>query len=103
MGKPKFDFVVEAVRYAGNGNIAWVRGFERRGPTFSDRVILDRQELIDRLRGGYRVMTGQRVPFMAGTFEVDRRLQLDQVFGNDYVVIDGPGDHRDNLPGVPEI
>lgn len=103
MGKPRFDFVIEAVHYTGGGQIAWVRGFERRGPTFSDRVILERAELISRLKGGDRIMTGQRVPYMAGTFEVDRRLQIDQIFGEEYIVAGGPGGDGDQLPGVPVI
>jgi hypothetical protein len=103
MGKPKFDFVIEAVHYTSDSQIAWVRGFERRGPTFSDCVILGREELLIRLKGGDRIMTGQRIPLMAGSFEVDRRLQIDQIFGEEFVVAGGPGENGDQLPGVPVI
>ena len=48
---PKFDGVIEAVRYK-SGKIEVVRAYERRGATFSDHVLLDRKELLERLRGG---------------------------------------------------
>ena len=36
----KVDVVIEAVRYK-NGQIVLVRGYERRGFTFSDRILID--------------------------------------------------------------
>ena len=103
MGKPKFDFVVEAAHYAANGQLEWVRGFERRGPTFSDRVILQRDDLIGRLKAGKRILTGRRIPQMAGTFEVGDRIEIRQNDGQDVVVIGSVGENGDNLPGVPQI
>ncbi|MDP1779148.1 MAG: hypothetical protein Q8K73_02630, partial [Anaerolineales bacterium] len=47
----KIDGVIEAVRYK-NGQITWVRAYERRGATFSDRVLLDRKTLLQRLQKG---------------------------------------------------
>ena len=103
MAKPKFDFVVEAVHYTDDGHIAWVRGFERRGPTFSDRVIVERDNLFMRLKVGERVIIGQRVPQMAGTFELGEVIQLDQVFGEEYLIVGGHEVKGDHLQGVPII
>lgn len=103
MAKPKFDFLIEAVHYSEAGDIVWVRGFERRGPTFSDRVIVDRDALVLRLKGGERVFTGHRIPQMAGTFEVGDRIQLDQVFGEEYLIAGGRAVNGDNLQGIPII
>ena len=59
----KFDGVIEAVRYRG-GKIELVRAYERRGATFSDRVLLDRAALLDRLKKGKRFVTGQRTELL---------------------------------------
>jgi hypothetical protein len=67
----KFDGVIEAVRYK-NGHILMVRAYERRGVTFSDRVLLDRKTLLERLQKGQRFVTGQREDLKASTFKVGR-------------------------------
>lgn len=71
-----FDGVVEAVRYK-NGQIEVVRVFERRGSAFTDRVMLNRHEFLNRLKKGKKYFVGQRKEFMAGTFEVqDHPVQV---------------------------
>jgi len=64
----KPDVVVEAVRYS-DGRIGLVRGFERRGATYSDRLLIDRADLVERLKKGKRVVLGRRKQYMASTFE----------------------------------
>ena len=71
----KFDGVIEAVRYKG-GKIVVVRAYERRGATFSDRVLLSRKMLIERIQQGKRFVTGQRKEFMASTFEIGKSVNL---------------------------
>ena len=71
----KYDGVIEAVRYKG-GKIQLVRVYERRGPTFSDRVLLDRATLLERLKNGKRFVTGQRKQLLASTFAVDKSVSL---------------------------
>jgi hypothetical protein len=68
----KFDGVIEAVHYK-DGQIAAVRAFERRGATFSDRVLIDRKELLERLKKGQKYVIGKRKEFLAGTFEVQEK------------------------------
>ena len=53
----KSDFVIEAVRYK-NGKIDVVRGYQRRGPTYTDRILLDRKTLLERLKEGKLVVIG---------------------------------------------
>ena len=69
MARQKFDGVVETVRYTPEGEISLVRLYERRGSAFSDYVLIDRPEMIRRIRAGKKLVTGQRVPYFAGTFE----------------------------------
>lgn len=103
MAKPKFDGVIEAVRYKPDGQVDWVRAYLRRGPTFSDRVLLDRQTLIEHLKSGKRYLAGKRVRLMASTFEVSEPLQVLQVDGAEVLVTGERRSERDSLEGVPLI
>ena len=67
MAKKKFDGVIEAVHYK-NGQIVTVRAYERRGSAFSDRVLIDRKDLLERIKNGKLFVIGARQEFLAGTF-----------------------------------
>ncbi len=96
---PKFDGVIEAVRYKG-GKIDVVRAYERRGPTFSDHILLDRKTLIERLENGKRFVTGQRKEYFASTFEVGKPVCLEGQ-NSKQVVTTKPQSEQDLLEGVP--
>ncbi len=98
---PKFDGVIEAVRYK-DGKIEVVRAYERRGATFSDRVLLDRKTLLQRLKEGKRFVTGQRREFLASTFEVGKPVTLAGQDGGQ-VVTTLAQDQHDELEGVPSF
>jgi hypothetical protein len=96
----KFDGVIEAVRYK-NGQIDVVRAFERRGAAFSDRVLLDRYELLERLKKGRRFAVGKRKEFMAGSFEFqEKSLQVVKHNGLEVISTRPDGDH-DELEQAP--
>jgi hypothetical protein len=76
MAPVKYDGVIEAVRYAPDGKIMLTRVYERRGAAFSDRVLLDRPALVERLKKGLKFVTGQREIFLASTFETAKSVQL---------------------------
>jgi hypothetical protein len=103
MGKLKFDGVIDAVHYAPDGMVDWVRLYERRGPTFSDHVLLPRLTLIERLKSGKRFVTGKRQIFLASTFVTSQVLQLIQHDGQDYLSLNGQDAERDQLPKLPAI
>ena len=71
----KIDGVIEAVRYKG-GQIVVVRGYERRGATFSDRVLIDRKSLLERLQKGKQFVIGTREEFLASTFKTSKNVLL---------------------------
>ena len=98
---PQVDGVIEAVRYR-NGKIELVRAYERRGPTFSDRVLLDRATLIDRIRQGLRFVTGKRTELLASTFDVGKPVALSGPKG-DPVLTTSDGHEGDRLDGVPNF
>jgi hypothetical protein len=96
----KFDGVIEAVRYK-NGRIEVVRAFERRGATFSDRVLLPRAELLERLKKGFRFTVGKRKELLAGTFESQGKpLQVLEQNGQEIISTQSDADH-DELENAP--
>lgn len=101
MAKPKFDLVVVAVHYTPDGSVDWVRAYQRRGPTFSDRLKLDRTALLNEIESGRRVVIGQRVPQMAGTFEIGESINLAGSNGEKFLVTGNSTANRDSLEGVP--
>jgi hypothetical protein len=103
MAKVKFDGVVEAVHYTSDGQIAWVRAYERRGPTFSDRVLIDRSSLIQRLKARKRFVTGQRKVLWASTFDTTSSLQLIRKGGRELIITGETSTDHDSLDGVPLI
>ena len=103
MSRNDFDGVVEAVHYSPNGQVEWVRVYEKRGPTFSERIMLDRETLIIRLRDGKRYVAGKRTPYLASTFDVSESLSLVNKDGREVVVTGDRQTETDDLEGVPII
>jgi hypothetical protein len=95
----KADGVIEAVRYKG-GKIDIVRAYERRGATYSDRVLLDRKTLLDRLSQGQHFVTGQRREYLASTFDVGKPVNLAGKDDRQVLTTSAQEDH-DELEGVP--
>jgi hypothetical protein len=101
MAKPKIDGVIEAVRYNPDGQIKWVRAYLRRGPTYSDHILLDRQSLIEQLKSGKYFMAGSRVEQMASTFQIGKSVHLQQNNGQEVLVTGDTQSNQDRLEGVP--
>lgn len=96
----KFDGVIEAVRYK-NGQIEVVRAFERRGAAFSDRVLLSRGELVNRLKKGLKFRVGRRKEFLAGSFELeDQPLRVVDKNGQEIISTRTEAEH-DELENAP--
>ena len=95
----KFDGVIEAVHYK-NGQIVNVRAYERRGATFSDQVLIDRKELLDRIKNGKRFVIGARKEFWAGTFEEGKTIRLVTRDGKEFITTRAEADH-DELEQTP--
>ena len=103
MAKPKIDGVIEGVRYNPDGRVKWVRAYLRRGPTYSDRILVDRQSLIEQLKSGKQFMSGARVEYMASTFQLDKPVRLQQNNGQEVLVTGEAQSNQDRLEGVPVI
>jgi len=96
----KFDGVIEAVRYK-NGQIVIVRAFERRGATFSDRILVDRKELLGRLKKGQKYLVGKRRELLASTFDLQEKpVQVLNRDGREIISTRPDADH-DELEQTP--
>lgn len=95
----KFDGIIEAVHYK-NGQIVTARMYERRGTTFSDRILIERKDLLERIKSGKKFLTGARKEFWAGTFEEGKPVQIVNREGKDFIST-REGADRDELEQVP--
>ncbi len=104
MTNVKYDGVIEAVRYAPDGKVSLARVYERRGPAFSDRILVSRSELIQRLNSGEKFMIGKRLPRMGGMFEVSSKVRLVKKNNIEWLQTSQPeqsSQERDVLEGAP--
>ncbi len=103
MAKTKVDGVVEAVHYSQDGHLVWARAYERRGPTYSDLVLLTRDELISRLKAGKKFTVGQRQTYLASTFEMAQSITIVQENGQEFLASGSPRKGQDFLDGAPVV
>jgi hypothetical protein len=103
MDKTKYDGVIEAVHYNKDGQVEWVRAYERRGPAFSDIVLIDRGNLIEQLKAGKVFFVGQRVPLMGSSFEVSQPVRIIETGGKEVLVSGDMTSEQDCLEGAPII
>ena len=95
----KFDGVIEAVRYK-NGQIVTVRAYERRGSAFSDSLLIDRKDLLERIKSGKQFVVGVRKEFWAGSFDEAKTVQLVTRNGKDFIATRAEAEH-DELESAP--
>ncbi|HSR48091.1 MAG TPA: hypothetical protein VLL77_08900 [Anaerolineales bacterium] len=96
-GMTKIDLVVTSARYDGEtGRVSQARAYERWGQVWSDILLLDRSDLVERINAGKKVVTGGPVG-LPGEFDVDRSVRLAD---GKWLVADGGSPGRDDL-GVP--
>jgi len=103
MAKPKYDGVVQAVRYDDQGQVLWVRAFLRRGQAWSDQIILKRIALIELIKSGKRIVVGERTKFLGATFETADPVTVVKVNGHEVLVTGDTQAKKDSLAGVPLI
>ena len=95
-----FDGVIEAVRYK-DGQIEVVRTFGRRGAAFTDRIMLDRKEFLERIKKGKKYVVGKRKEFLAGSFDVQEKpVQVLERDGQEILSTRAEADH-DELEQAP--
>ena len=100
MARSKIDGVIEAVRYDKDGRILLVRAYERRGTAYSDRVLIDRAKLLEKLKKGQKFFTGQRKEYWAGTFELGKSVERLAFHDKEFITTAGQSG-RDMLENTP--
>jgi hypothetical protein len=103
MAKAKVDGVVDAVRYDSSGKVQWVRVYLRRGPTYSDQLLLDREALVQQMKSGKSFVAGERVEYMASTFKLAKPLRLVKKGDREILVTSDAQAEKDTLEGVPLV
>jgi hypothetical protein len=104
MAKKKLDGILEAAHFNSDGQLVWVRVYERENAGFTDRIILSREEFIKQLEAGKRYMLGERILNMGGTFNVSQPVRLIQKDGMTLIVVgDSHNASQDELSIVPVI
>ena len=103
MAKPKYDGVVQAVRYDDQGQVLWVRAFLRRGHIWSDHIMLKRNALIEQIKSGKRIVVGDRIPLLGATFETTVPVQVVKVNSHEILISGDTQAKSDSLEGVPLI
>ena len=101
MTRQKYDVVIEAAHYSTDGNIAFIRAYERKGFAFSDLVLLDRKTLLERLQNGKHFATGKRKHLLGGAFEVEKTVKCLMQNGKEIVTTGGQNRGHDLLEDVP--
>jgi hypothetical protein len=100
MKKEKIDGVVETVHYAQDGQVAYVRAYQRRGTTFSDVVLIKRDELVKLIKAGSIYYTGERICGMGTEFKTFDKLQVVPSVEGEMLLTASSG-KQDNLGSTP--
>lgn len=103
MFRRKIDGVIEAVRYTPEGPIEWVRFYERRDMAYSDVLILQREELLERLEAGQLFYTGKRKQYLGNAFETNRKVITKEKNGGKIILTEESEEDHDHLEGVPLV
>jgi hypothetical protein len=97
MPRKRIDGIIEAVRYLPDGKIDTVRAYEYRGFIWSDHILLNRAELVERLKKGEKFVTGQRKRYLGSWLETGLIVRYDR----NIVSTVGQEGKQDLLTGVP--
>lgn len=103
MAKPKYDGIIEAVRYLPDGKVDWARTYLRRGPAFSDYILLDRQALLEHINAGKKFYIGERIPLKGGSFNVFDQVKVVKKDSQEFLVTREGEVERDDLGNAPII
>jgi hypothetical protein len=101
MAHRKIDGVIEAVRYNPSGQLEFVRAYQKRGPTFSDRVLIRRDELVRILKAGKHYVVGERLPYLASTFKTGQPIRVVSSGGKEILLAALASGERDDLNPAP--
>lgn len=103
MAKEKFDGVIDAVHYGPDGQVKWVRAYLRKGAIYTDHLLIERQDLVEKIRSGKKIYIGKRIPYLASTFEVSAPVRLVEKNGHPILMVGEKDAQQDYFENVPVI
>ena len=103
MAKIKFDGILTAVRLDETGELLTARIFERRGVVFSDHFLIERDDLIKRIKNGQKFLTGKRQYKMGSKFDTGENVRVVSSKGKESLVVGNGETDKDNLKSVPQF
>jgi len=103
MAKINYDGVIEAAHFKPDGQLDWVRVYERRGAVFSDCILLSREAFVEQLKASKRYMAGERILNMGGKFNVTQPVHLLRQHGKQIIVVGDNQATQDELAGIPVL
>jgi hypothetical protein len=95
------DIVLVAARYKQNGTLKFAKGYKRRGVVWSDLNIFDREMLMNMVRAGKQIFTGNPVK-LPGNYEPINRVRVEERNGAARLVANGSSSSEDDL-GLPVL
>ncbi|MFC1996906.1 hypothetical protein ACFLXI_04780 [Chloroflexota bacterium] len=99
--KKPYDGVVVAARYTQQGELDWVRAFVRQGFVFSDRLLLDRETLVEHLQEGKRFKTGERMIYHGNDFKIIEDIHLIESDSGNLIIAGTGSSNQDSLGNIP--
>lgn len=99
----KIDLVLEAVHFQSSDRLEYVRLYERRDSSYSDRILYSRDQLLSALLKKKKVAIGQRQKGLASTFSVTARVVLTGTIDQPIITVEEHETLVDLLPGLPFI
>lgn len=97
----KFDGVIEAVHRSPDGSIEYARLYKRRGSTWSDHVLVPREELIQQIAAGKKFTLGERKMFEGSNFKLLTPITVEGSGANKVLVSDTDANATIDLPNAP--
>lgn len=103
MAKKKIDAILEAVRLDEDGKVQLARIFERYGVVFSDHFLIDRDDLINRINSGQKILTGKRQYKMGSVFDTGEAVRVVSSKGKEVLAVGNGEAEKDHLQSVPRF
>ena len=101
MAQKNIDGVIECVRYKPSGGLDVARLYLRRGATYSDSILLDRESLVSSLQKGKRFVIGERLTSLGSTFKIGPEIRLVKSGETDILIVNQASSNQDDLTPAP--
>ncbi len=103
MAKNEYNAVLEAIRLDENNQLSLARMYEKHGAVWSDHFLVNRNELVKRMKGGQSFVLGSRIYKMGSSFETGQPVYLAIFDDYGFIRLDQEHISADYLKGIPRF